>query len=259
MAQFFRKLLRAVFNYDPSFCDMYENGPAQAVAAEYLSHIRHHLQEQFGDQRLSMLDAGCQAGRLLIPLAQDGHRMIGLDASKFAFRRVQHHVKTYRLAIRLIRGDLTYLPRWIKPESLDAAICAEVLYLCQNYQTLLRLLVEAVKPGGLLFVAHRPTLYYVSKALLGGKPDQAAAFLDRNEGPSTDGAYHNWQTPEQLAALYRSIGLRVIACYPIDQQAIQLNLSQASEPVAQLLKATMVKNACYIPTYFLIIAQKTRD
>ena len=203
MAQFFRKLLRALANYDPSFCDMYEDAHAQVVAADYLRHIRHHVQEQLGNQRLSMLDAGCQAGRLLIPLAQDGHTMIGLDASKFAFRRVRHRVKTHRLAIRLIRGDLAHLPQWIKPASLDAVICTEVLYLCQDYRTLLRLLVEAVKPNGLLFVSHRPTLYYVARALLNGQPDQAAALLERSEGPSTDGAYHNWQTPEQLAALYR--------------------------------------------------------
>ena len=259
MTQFFRKLLRALVNYDPSFCDMYEDVHAQVVAAEYLRQIRQHVQEQFGHQRLSMLDAGCQAGRLLIPLAQDGHTMVGLDASKFAFRRVQHRVKTHQLAIRLIRGDLAHLPQWFKPASLDAVICTEVLYLCQDYRTLLQRLVETVKPGGLLFVSHRPTLYYVAKALLSGKLDQAAALLDRSEGSSPDGAYHNWQTPEQLAVLYRSLGLRVSECYPIDRQPVQLNLAQASAPVAQLLSTTMVGDACHIPTYFFIVAQKPHD
>ena len=257
--QFFRKLLRASVNYDPSFCDMYEDAHAQAVAVEYLGHIRHHLQEQFGDRRLSILDAGCQAGRLLIPLAQDGHTMIGLDASRFAFRRVQRHVKTHQLAIRLIRGDLARLPQWIKPASLDAVICVEVLYLCQDYRTLLQRLVEAVKPNGLLCIAHRPTLYYVTRTLLHGKPDQAAAFLDRSEGPSTDGAYHNWQTPEQLAALYQSLGLRLLGCYPIDQHTVQLDLAQVSAPVAQLLGPTMTGDACRIPAYFLLVAQKPRS
>ena len=246
-------------NYDPSFCDMYEDVPAQAVAVEYLRHIRRHVQEQFGNQRLSILDAGCQAGRLLIPLAQEGHTMIGLDVSKFAFRRVRHRVKTQRLAVRLIRSDLAQLPKWIKPASLDAAICTEVLYLCPDYRTLLQLLVDAVKPGGLLFVSHRPTLYYVASALLHGKPAQAATFLDTSEGPSTDGAYHNWQTPEQLAALYRSLGLRVIGCYPIDQHTVQLNLAHVSAPVAQLLRTTLIGDACHIPTYCFICAQKPRD
>ena len=259
MVKLFRKLFRAFLNYDPSFCDMYEDQHARMAGAEYLKRIKTHLRERFGSQRLSMLDAGCQAGRLLIPLAQAGHTMIGIDTSPFAMHRLRRHAKADRLALRLIRGDLTHLPRWIQPASLDAVICIEVLYLCQNYRTLLQQFVDVVKPGGLVFVAHRPTLYYVARALLNGTPGQAEDFLDRSEGPSTDGTYHNWQTQEQLAVLYRSLGLQIIGCHPIDQHVVQLDLAEASARVRQFLNTTILHDLAHIPTYLLIAAQKPHE
>ena len=73
MVRLLRKALRGVLHYDPSYCDMYEDPHARASAVEYLGHIRRHLRERFGTARLQLLDAGCQAGRLLVPLAEDGH------------------------------------------------------------------------------------------------------------------------------------------------------------------------------------------
>ena len=247
MTQLLRKVARAVLNYDPSFCDMYEDEHARAAASEYLDHIRRHLRERFGNQRLVMLDAGCQAGRLLIPLAQDGHSVIGVDASSFNLRRARAHAKEQQVTVRLIRGDIANLSRWIRPASLDGVVCAEVLYLCPNYRTLLQRLIQVMKPGGLLFVSHRPTSYYVTRALLRAQSEQATSFIGQSEGPSTDGAYHNWQTPEQLAALYGSLHLRLIRCYPIDDSAFQLDLSLASEEVKQFLESARMTDPAIAP------------
>lgn len=253
-----RKTLRAAFNYDPSFCDMYEDAHASSAAEEYLSHIRPALRETFGTRKLDILDAGCQAGRLLIPLAQEGHRLIGVDTSAFALRRTRQHAKTRRLAVRLHRGNIANLRRWIAPRSLDVAICTEVLYLCRDYRDLLRLLAESVKPGGLLCVSHRPPVFYVGAALRRGELDAASSVLRRSEGPSPDGAYHNWQTPGQLDALYREVGLRVLGCFPVDHTAIRLDLSGVRDPdITQLLAPAHQGNATYrIPQYFLVIAQR---
>ena len=165
MARLLRKTLRALFNYDPAFCDMYADAHAKAAAAEYLGHIQRHLRDQFGEQRLTILDAGCQTGRFLIPLAKQGHRLIGIDASRFSLRRARQHAARASVSVEIHKGDLANLRRWIAPRSLDVVLCLEVLYLCQNYRELLRLLAESVKPGGLLCVSHRPTHYYVAAAL----------------------------------------------------------------------------------------------
>ncbi|MBI3319777.1 MAG: methyltransferase domain-containing protein, partial [Candidatus Omnitrophica bacterium] len=237
MAQLLRKLKRALFDYDPSFCDMHDDPKARAVAVEYLGHIRNHLHQRFSDQRLTILDAGCQAGRLLIPLAQDGHQLIGLDTSAFGLRRARRHAATLRLSVQLHRGDIAQMRRWIAPGSLDVVICAEVLYLCPNYRALLELLAESLKPGGLLIVSHRPALYYLACAMLRGNPEQAVSVARRREGPSPDADYHNWQTEEDLAELYRALKLDLLGCYPIDARPSRLDLSAASDDeVKRLLK-----------------------
>ena len=258
MAQLIRKALRAVFNYDPSFCDMYEDAHARAVAAEYLHHIKQHLQECLGDQRLTILDAGCQAGRLLIPLAQEGHRVIGLDTSRFVLQRARRHARQQGLSIQLHQGSMAALRRWIPPASLDAVLCIEVLYLCPDYQELLRLLIESVKPGGLLCISHRPTLYYVACAVVRGHGEQAAELLTRTEGRSPDGHYHNWHTQEQLLALYRSLPLKMLGCYPIDLTPLQVDRSHVTDPTVRrfLESSWKTDSTLRVPTYFLVVAQK---
>ena len=258
MAQLLRKIKRAILNYDPSFCDMHDDEHARAAAEEYLAHIRRHLRERFGDQTVSILDAGCQAGRLLIPLAQDGHHLIGVDTSGFALRRTRQHAQERRLSVRLHTGGIAKLRRWVRPSSLDAVICTEVLYLCADYHNLLQLLAESVKPGGLLFISHRPTVFYVASALRQGRADQAASVLRRTEGPSPDGEYHNWQTQEQLAELYRSLNLTLLGCYPVDHARVPLDLSTVTEAeVKRLLEPAYESDSTFrIPAYLLVVAQK---
>ncbi len=254
-----RKIWRALFNYDPAFCDMYEDAAARVAGEEYLGHIRRDLHERFGHQRLSILDAGCQAGRLLIPLAEDGHRVIGLDTSLFSLRRARQHAKARNLSISLHRGNIAKLRHWIQPSSLDAVICTDVLYLCRNYRQLLQQLADSITPDGLLFISHRPTLYYVAGALRRAQSDQAQSLIARTDGRSPDGAYHNWQTPEQLVELYRSLNLRQLGCYPTRVAQTPLDLSMVTHAdVKRLLESVRETDSLYrIPTYFLVVAQRS--
>lgn len=258
MAQLLRKLRRAVFNYDPSFCDMYQDAHARTAAEEYLSHIRRHLHEQFGDRKLDILDAGCQAGRLLIPLAEEGHHLIGVDTSGFALRRAHQHAKDRHLSVPLYRGNIASLRRWVRPASLDAVLCLEVLYLCEDHRELLRLLADSVKVGGLVCISHRPASFYVADALAQGKRDLAVAIAHSQEGPTLDSRYHNWQTEQELTDLYQSHSLRTLGCYPVDHAIVELNLSSVTDPdISQLLTSAHTANSTYrIPAYLLVVAQK---
>jgi len=252
-----RKLRRALLDSDPSFCDMYEDAHARSAAQEYLGHIRRYLRESFNDQKLDILDAGCQAGRLLIPLAEDGHRLTGVDTSGFALRRAKRHAQERKLPVQLHEGNISQVRRWIEPATLDVVICAEVLYLCDNYGELLALLAESVKPGGLLFISHRPTVFYAAVALKQGKPELAASVAGRNEGKSPDGEYHNWQMPEQLEELYTWLGLTVLACEPVDHALFPVNPAAAGPDVARLLETVSREgSALRVPQYFLVTAQK---
>jgi hypothetical protein len=84
---------------------------------------------------------------------------------------------------------------------------------------MLDVLAKAVRPGGLLCVSHRSKLYYLVEALRQYDGDTALSILSRSEGPFRDGAYYNWQTPEELRALYEAMGLQSISLHPIDRVA----------------------------------------
>ena len=257
MAQLFRKLKRAFLNSDPSFCDMHEDAHARQAAAEYLGYIRDYLRRAYGDRKLTILDAGCQAGRLLIPLAEDGHRLIGVDTSAFALRRTAQHARERKLAVQLHTGNISSIRRWVKPGSVDAVICAEVLYLCKDYQALLKLLADSLKPGGLILASHRPNIFYVATARRRGDEAMAASVLRTSEGPSPDGAYHNWQTEKQLKELYASLGLTLLACAPVDHALFPVNPAAADPDVARLLDTVSREGAALrVPQYFLVVASK---
>lgn len=258
MSKLVRRILRAVGNYDQSFCDMYEDAITHSDVSEDLQLIRRYLRERFGDQKLTILDAGCQAGRTVIPLVQDGHRLIGIDRSGFALRRARRHAKERGLRVRLHRGHISHLRWWVRPSGVDVVVCLGVLLTCRNYRKLLQLMADSVKPGGMLFVSHRPTIYYVASWLEKGRPELAAALARQTEGPSPDGHYHNWQTRAQLVELYRAQGLNVLGCHPLRNGPTRLDLSAVTDPVVRgLLEPAHQFDSTYlIPTHVLVVAHK---
>lgn len=257
MHKLLRKLKRAVLDSDPSFCDMHDDAHSRQAAEEYLSHIRPALQDTFGDKRLTILDAGCQAGRLLIPLAQDGHQLIGVDTSGFALRRAQRHARQFNVSVELHKGNISQLRRWVSPVNLDVVICTEVLYLCQDHRALLKLLADSVKPGGLLCISHRPAAFYAGTALKRGDEAMASSVLTRTEGPSPDGTYHNWQTPEHLEALYQEAGSAVLRCTPVDHTPMDFGLSMTQDAaLTQLFGPLQAGSGYRVPQYVLVIAQR---
>jgi len=209
-----RKLRRAVFRNDPGYYDMYLNRGERYFARLYLHQIRHILSTHRPGDPLLVLDAGCQAGRLAVPLAQDGHRVTGVDTSAFALRRLTDHAREAGISLRTIRADLT---RWLPtqpPAAYDVALCAEVLYLRKNYRALLDGLIRVLKPGGVGFVSHRPRGYYLAEALRRHDPDVAHRVLTASEGVLW-GSYYNWQDWGDLEALYGQLPVEVLAITPI--------------------------------------------
>jgi len=53
-----------------------------------------------------VLELGCGTGRVAIPLAQDGHDVVGLDRSPAMLARAERHAKREGVALRLVEGDM---------------------------------------------------------------------------------------------------------------------------------------------------------
>ena len=218
MKRLLRKALRFLFGYDPDYVDMYLDEEESFFATLYLAAIERHLASLENGSPLNLLDAGCQAGRLAIPLAKKGHRVVGVDTSGFALRRAKSHSREAGVEVQWSRGNiLNILPRFPK-QFFYGILCIEVLYLRQNFREMLKAFYEALKQKGFLIASHRPQAYFLKLAR--EKNDEGAAkFIRTHSEGKLWGSYFNWQMPSELEAIYRSAGFHVREVRPIERSA----------------------------------------
>ncbi|MBI1991662.1 MAG: methyltransferase domain-containing protein [Candidatus Omnitrophica bacterium] len=259
-----RKILRAVADYDPDYYDMYADANEAFFATLYVERIRQHAAAAGILPPATLLEAGCQAGRLVIPFARLGFQVTGVDTSGYALRRVQEHAKAAGVGATFVRGDVMEVLRRDPQRRFDIVVCAEVLYLSPRYRDMLHALAGAVRPGGLLCVSHRPKFYYLLEAFRQCDLATAEAVLRRNEGPFRDSAYYNWQTEEELRALYGSLGLRWCASYPIDRFAWlsgldPSKLTDGQREALRDLELRMPGDGAECSRYVLVVAQRPLD
>lgn len=205
--------MRSLLGVDPAYSDMFLNEGEKFFAELYLEKIRHYLEETFEREKAEILDAGCQAGRLAIPLAKEGYRVTGVDTSGFALKRAKEHAQREGVSLSFVKGDVSSILRK-RVRSYDAILCIEVLYLREKYREFLDLFRERLNPGGLLITSHRTKFYYMSQALKKSDLESALYVLEHSEGKLWD-SYFNWQTAEELRDLYRETGFPRVALSPI--------------------------------------------
>ena len=223
MQKMVRKILRAVADYDPDYYDMHDDPDEAFFAPLYLERLKAHAAAAGIRPPSTVLDAGCQAGRLLVPLAQAGFQLTGIDTSRFALRRARRHARAAGIQASFIQGDILDVLQQDAWRQYDMVVCAEVLYLVERYHAMLAALAAAGKPGGLLCVSHRPQQYFLLEALRHRHYTTAHLVLTategRFEGPFPEKGYYNWQTAQSLRQMYKGLGLEWVALYPIDRYA----------------------------------------
>lgn len=219
MKRLLRKSLRALFSYDPAYFDMYLDAQESFFAAMYLRAMESRL-ASLRRSPLDLLDAGCQTGRLAIPLAKGGHRVVGVDTSGFALRRARQHSRREGVGIRWVKGDILGVLGKFRKEPFDGVLCIEVLYLRQNFREILGAFRSVLKEEGVLIASHRPQAYYLKLAKERGDA-QAERFIQTHPEGELWGSYFNWQTPSDLPELYRSVGFSVEEVRPIERSAEQ--------------------------------------
>ena len=57
-----------------------------------------------------ILELGCGTGRLTLPVARNGARIVGIDRSTPMLARARQRLRRARVAALLLRGDIRQLP-----------------------------------------------------------------------------------------------------------------------------------------------------
>ena len=150
-----------------------------------------------------MLDIGCGAGLLSEALAKKGFSVLGLDAAPAAIRAAETHAAGQNLPLRYRLGRLEDV--LAEGQNFPVVTALEVIEHIPEPQVFMRLLAQAVAPGGMLFVS---TLNRTLRSLLTAKI--GAEYIARLLPAGT----HSWQqfiAPKNLSAMAAQARLRTVA------------------------------------------------
>jgi ubiquinone/menaquinone biosynthesis C-methylase UbiE len=234
----------------------------------YLEHI--HRATRPG-AALSMLDAGCGAGRLSIPLARAGHRVLGIDYHESSLASAADAARSAGVTIELRRGELLESLRRLDDSVFDAALCMEVLYTCVDRDRILAELCRVVRPGGLLLASFASPAYLMGALLRQGRLGDALRVKRQRDGMlrlAKIPAYYNWTTRDEVRALYKVLDLDLLGIHPIgvwtghgsDAMAAIVDLGQirSAEDLESLyeIETSIPDDQLGMARYHLAIGQK---
>jgi len=128
---------------------------------------------------LDILELGAGTGRVTIPLARDGHRVVAIDRAPAMLARLETRVAALPAAARerveIVRGDLCGFevprlrtPRGRRARRFPLAIAAfnvlEHLYTRGEFETCLRRVAAHLAPGGVFaFDVQLPDMHWLSR------------------------------------------------------------------------------------------------
>lgn len=183
-----------------------------------LAYIRDEACRHFGrDSRairsldgLSLLDVGCGGGVLSEPLARLGAKVTGLDPAPTNVSVARLHAEQSGVAVDY-RGE-TVEEVAARGERFDIVLAMEVVEHVTDMPAFVATCAEAVKPGGLLFMATlNRTLRSFALAIVGA--EYVLGWLPRGT--------HDWEkfvTPSELEEALSKAGLAVA-----DRQGVIFN------------------------------------
>ena len=140
-----------IYDMDASLAAFYDHTQTEA---RDVALIRRLLAER---GPLRILEACCGTGRILIPLAQDGHEIVGIDCSQTMLDRARATLaklpEAVRQRVRLMQADVTSGP-W--PGGFDVVLlagnCLYEMATPAEQEACVRFAAAALKPAGHLLL-----------------------------------------------------------------------------------------------------------
>jgi SAM-dependent methyltransferase len=139
------------YDIDPHVAEIYDQFETQTDDIELVRRLVG------GPKPLRILEPFCGTGRILIPLAEDGHEMVGTDQAKAMLDRAEAKIAQLDLEVRrritLIQADATG-SRW--PTGFDLVIlggnCFYELDTPDEQEGCIASAAAALKPGGHVYL-----------------------------------------------------------------------------------------------------------
>ena len=117
----------------------------------------YYIENVIGKRKgLKILDVGCATGRYLIPLAEEGHELTGVDYVNYNLGILRQKAERLGLSIEAKQGDARDLSRY-PDDYYDIVLFLGPMYHLFTEEDKVRALNEAkrvLKPGGALFAGY---------------------------------------------------------------------------------------------------------
>ncbi|MBP5224604.1 MAG: methyltransferase domain-containing protein [Lachnospiraceae bacterium] len=181
---------------------------------EYRTTMKY-VEECIGDrQGLRILDVGCATGRYLIPLAEKGHELTGVDYVNYNLGILRQKAERLGLSVTAKQGDARDLSKY--PEDhYDIVLFLGPMYHLFTEEDKVRALTEAkrvLKPGGFLFAGYIMNEFGVIRfGIMDGNIADSVSQgkLDRDfHIRNTEEDLFSFDTPEDIDRYRRKAGLR---------------------------------------------------
>jgi len=186
--------------------DMYKE-PSEAFFSEiYLHFIQQDLREFSSTSPISILDVGCGQGRLSIPLAKEGHRVMGIDISSDALKKGRQYADEQKVSIQFKQMDLTDADFNIMNQQFDCLVCTEMIYMVDNPEGLIEKFQKMVKPNGIIIISFRTRLYYLFHAIMHHSWGDVEMIAKDYSG-ELNGITFNWFTKEKISEIFFKKGI----------------------------------------------------
>ena len=158
------------------------------------------LPELWRDGVRRVLDAGCGVGRQLLPLAQHGFQVVGVDREARVLEVPKSKLVAAGLPALLLLADLQELP--FAEGRFDLAVSINVINhgYAATFRDYCRELDRVLKPGGRLFINVSPRTFTEKVRLPQTRELEPGTLVDIAT-PDGD-LVHHFPTPEELRAQF---------------------------------------------------------
>ncbi len=135
------------FTFDARVADRYDG--QRAHPPEVSARVGKAIAAITGPDA-NILELGVGTGRIALPVAAAGCRVVGIDISMEMLAQLHHTSPELREKLQLVRGDITKLP--FGDESFDAVTAVHVIHLVDDWQDMLESTARTLRPSAVFIM-----------------------------------------------------------------------------------------------------------